>query len=164
MPTPSSEPLRLQVINRIVTVLSAITAGATYWYTPSQVCKRYIHPQEVQGDITYMVSTGSGGQLDLAGMAGASSVYDEDLIISVKGYVRHDSDTVTVLERALHDVRNAIDADARDEVTAGSLGVLTVECRIERGPETDNGYFSLMGLGFFDQEIRCRITGTYGEL
>ena len=160
MPTPST-PLRLQVINRIVAVLQAITTGATYFYTTGQVAKRFIHWSEAKSFPTYMVFTGSGGTVVLSGASGDDSEYTEDFYVSVKGIVKDSVDTVTRLENSIADIRKAIDADSRSSA-AGSLGVLAVETRIEESPETDDGYLSMEGFGFFDQKIRISIAGVIG--
>ncbi len=162
MTTPSTDPLRLQIINRIVAVLQAITAGATYWYTPGAVNKRFTHWSECKSFPTYSVSTASGGKVELSGAAGDDSEYTEDFYVSIKGVVKDSVDTVTRLERALADVRKAIDADSRSGA-AGTLGALGVETRIEESPETDDGYLSLEGFGFFDQKVRVSIAGNIGE-
>jgi hypothetical protein len=158
---PPAIPLRLQAINRIVAVLQAITAGATYFYTPGTVAKRLIHLDECKAFPTYMVFTASGGKVELTGAAGDDSEYTEDFYVSVKGIVKDSVDTVTRLENSIADVRKAIDADSRS-AAAGSLGVLAVETRIEESPETDDGYLSLEGFGFFDQKIRVSIAGVMG--
>lgn len=157
MPTPA-DPKRLQVINRVVTVLQAITAGADYFYTPAQVIKRYLDPGEVKSFPTYAAFSDSGGVIENRGQ----DLYDEDFYINVKGYVADQEDTVTRLECALRDVKRAINEDSKSGA-AGTLGVLAVETRIEEPPETDNGYYSLMGIGFFELRIRVRVAGDYGE-
>ena len=154
-------PLRLQAINRIVTVLQAIAAGGTYFYTPGAVVKRFVHWGECKSFPTYMVFTASGGKVELSGAAGDDSEYTEDFYVSVKGIVKDSIDTVTRLENCIADIRKAIDADSRSGV-AGSLGALAVETRIEESPETDDGYLSLEGFGFFDQKIRVSIAGVMG--
>jgi hypothetical protein len=154
-------PLRLQVINRIVAVLQGISTGATYFYTPGAVIKRFVHWAEVKSFPTYMVFTGSGGTVELSGAAGDASEYTEDFFISIKGWVKDSEDTVTRLENCIADIRKAIDADSRSGA-AGSLGALAVETRIEESPETDDGYLSLEGFGFFDQKIRISIAGVMG--
>jgi len=160
MPVPAT-PLRLQVINRIVAVLQGISTGATYFYTPGAVVKRFVHWAEAVDFPTYMVFTGSGGKVELSGAAGDESEYTEDFYVSVKGIVKDSVDTVTRLENSIADIRKAIDADSRSGA-AGSLGVLAVEVRIEDSPETDDGYLSLEGMGFFDQKIRVSIAGVMG--
>jgi hypothetical protein len=158
---PPAIPLRLQAINRIVAVLQAISAGATYFYTPGAVVKRFVHWGECKSFPTYMVFTASGGKVELSGAAGDDSEYTEDFYVSVKGIVKDSVDTVTRLENCIADIRKAIDADSRSGA-AGSLGVLAVETRIEESPETDDGYLSLEGFGFFDQKIRVSIAGVMG--
>lgn len=160
MATPTT-PLRLQVINRIVAVLQAIAAGATYFYTAGAVTKRLMHLDECKAFPTYMVFTAPGGTVELSGAAGDESEYTEDFFVSVKGIVKDSVDTVTRLENGIADIRKAIDADSRSGA-AGSLGVLAVETRIETAPETDDGYLSLEGFGFFDQKIRVSIAGVMG--
>jgi len=160
MTTPAV-PLRLQIINRIVDVLQGITTGATYFYTPGDVAKRFIHWSEAKSFPTYMVFSAPGGTVELSGAAGDDSEYTEDFFVSVKGIVKDSTDTVTKLERCIADVRKAIDADSRSGA-AGTLGVLAVQTRIEDSPETDDGYLSLEGFGFFDQKVRISIAGVMG--
>jgi len=155
-----TNPLRLKTIDRVVAVLAAIVAGDDYFFTPFEVAKRFKHWNECRGFPTYMVFTDSGGNVDLSG---APDIYDEDFYINVKGYVQDNVDTVTKLEQAIRDVRKAINEDSKS-MAAGSLGAIAVEIRIEKSPDTDNGYLSLEGFGFFDQQIRVKISGGYGEL
>jgi hypothetical protein len=160
--TAPAAPLRLQVIDRIVEVLKGIVSGDTFFYTPGSVNKRFTHWAECKSFPTYSVSAASGGTVVLSGAAGDDSEYTEDFFVSVKGVVKDSVDTVTKVERCLADVRKAIDADSRSGV-AGTLGVLAVETRIEESPETDDGYLSLEGFGFFDQKVRVSIAGAIGE-
>jgi hypothetical protein len=155
-----TNPLRLQVIDRVVAVLAAIVAGSNYFFTPFEVVKRFKHWNECHGFPTYMVFTDSGGAVELSGVP---DLYTENFYVNVKGYVQDNSDTVTKLEQAIRDIRKAIDVDSKS-AAAGSLGALADEVRIEKSPDTDNGYLSLEGFGFFDQQIRVMIEGTYGEL
>lgn len=159
MPSPT-DPKRLQVIDRIVTVLTAITAGANYFYTPYAVQKRFVHWAEAAGFPLYMVFSATGGKVELGG---APDLYDEDFLVSIKGYVQDSTDTVSKMERAIRDIRKAINDDSKSGA-AGSLGAMCVEVAIEEPPETDNGYLSLEGFGFFDQRIRIKIAGDFGEL
>ena len=156
MTTPAAESLRLQVINRIVTVLEAITDGADYWYKPAAVRKQLMAIEECSGYPTYMVFPVSGGPVEAVG----PDLYDEDMEILIKGYVKDESDPVTKVERCLRDIRRAINEDSKSGV-AGTLGVLAVETRIEQSPEVE---FSIDGFGGFDQRIRVKITGAFGEL
>ena len=159
--TAPAVPLRLQIVDRIVDVLQGIVTGDTYFYTPGDVAKRFIHWSECKSFPTYMVFTASGGTVELSGAAGDASEYTEDFFVSVKGIVKDSTDTVTKLERCIADIRKAIDADSRSGA-AGTLGVLAVQTRIEDSPETDDGYLSLEGFGFFDQKVRISIAGVMG--
>ncbi len=165
MPMPSAEPLRLQVIDRVVTVLTAITAGSSYWYTPGQVVKRYIPTEEIQCEVTYSVFAGTGdGQVVLAGAAGDDTEYWEDVFITIQGVVRSDVDTATMVSRCIRDIRKAIDTDSRDKATSGSLGRIAVEARMEKAPITDNAWFAQMNYGRFEIQLRVQTEGTYDEL
>jgi hypothetical protein len=164
VPSPSANPLRLQIIDRVVTVLSAITAGTDYWHTPNQVIKRYVPPEETQCEITYMVMAGKGeGGIVLAGAAGDDTEYHEDVFISIMGTVRSDSDTASMVSKCIRDIRKAIDADSRSGV-AGTLGALAVEARMEKAPITDNGWFEKMNYAQFEITLRVTTEGTYSEL
>lgn len=154
-------PLRLQVINRIVAVLQAITTGTTYFYTPGTVAERLMHLDECKAFPTYMVFTAPGPKPELSGAAGLESEYTEDVFVSIKGIVKDAADTVTRLENSIADIRKAINADSMSGAV-GSLGALAVETSIET-LETDDGYLSLEGFGFFDQKIRVSIAGKIGE-
>lgn len=157
-----TNPLTQQIIERVVTVLAAITTGSNYFYTPADVIKRYVHWREAglsPDNPLYMVFRDSGGVITYIG----ENNYCADYFINVKGYVQDNSDTVTKLERAIRDVCKAINDDSKGE-SAGTLGALAAAVTIEEPPETDNGYLSLEGIGFFDQRIRVRIDGEFGEL
>jgi hypothetical protein len=165
MPTPSALPLRLQIINRVVTALQAITAGANYWFTPTQVVKHYVPIEEIQGAITYMVYAGTGeGQVTLEGVSGPSSFFWEDVFVTIHGTVRADKDTAEIVAKCIRDVRKAIDADAIDKTTAGALGQLTVTCTMFKAPTTDNGWFSKMSFAEFEIQLVAKTEGTYADL
>lgn len=156
MTTPAI-PLRLQILDRLVAVLTAIVAGTDYFYTPIDVVKRLLAIDECSAFPTYMVFPVSGGPIELSG---APDEYDEDMEILIKGYVKDTLDPVTMAERCLRDVRRAINEDSISG-DAGTLGVLAVETRIEASPEME---FSIDGFGAFDQRIRVKITGAFGEI
>jgi len=157
-----TNPLTQQIIERVITVLEDMTAGDDFFYTAFAVIKRYVHWREAKFTASkplYMVFRDSGGVITQIG----ENLYCADYFINVKGYVQDPSDTVTKLERAIRDIRKAINDDSKSE-SAGSLGDLGAAVTIEEPPETDNGYLSLEGFGFFDQRIRIRIDGDFGEL
>jgi hypothetical protein len=159
MSIPTTPP-RLLVLERIVTVLKSIAAGANYFYTP-KVEKRFVHWAEANYFPTYMVFPGSGGRIEIE----STQNYDEDMIVSIKGIVKDSIDPGSVIEKCLCDIRRAIDIDSRSGV-AGTLGALTNEAVFEEGPTTDDGYLSLEGFGFFDQPLRVKIGlgSNYGNL
>jgi len=158
---PSANPLRLQVIDRIVTVLSAITTGSDYFFTPGQVAKRFMHSDEVQAYPCYMVMAGDkGGAITSQGLP---YHHDEIFTVSIKGVISDDADTVTKCEQALRDIRKAIHADSISGA-AGSLGVIAVSVWIVEGPDMDDGFLSLQGFGYFDQKVQVTINGEFGEL
>jgi len=157
-----TDPLTLQIIDRIITVLKAIIAGENYFYTPYAVAKKFTHWQEASMTPTkphYMVFRDSGGSIEFAG----TDLYDEHWYINIKGYVKDNSDTVTKLEKAIRDIRKAINDDSKSAV-AGSLGALGVQTIFEEPPTTDNGYLSSEGFGFFDMRIKVITSGDFGEL
>lgn len=159
MPTPSANPLRLQVIDRIVTVLSAITAGANYWYTPGKVNKGFLLVPDIMAFPCYMVMAGEkGGAIESSGLP---DYYDENFVVSIKGVVKcsKSSDAVDMNEKALADIRKAINTDSVS-TAAGSLGVIATLTWITEGPDMDDGYL-IQNFGFFDQKITVRINETF---
>jgi hypothetical protein len=158
---PSSEPKRLQVIERVITVLRAIVAGPNYWYTPHRVYKKFVHPNDVNHWPVYMVFLDSGGEIAFAGSP--PQEWDENFYINIKGIVQHSKDTVTPLVRTIRDVRTAIYADFIDP-TLGTLHTITEQIKFEEGPETDNGYFSIINKGFWEQRLFVKINGEFSEL
>lgn len=157
-----TDPLSLQIIERIITVLEAIVAGVDFNYTPYSVAKKFVHWEEASVKANrplYMVFRDSGGSIVFAG----TDLYDETWYVSIKGYVKHNSDTVTPLERAIQDIQKAINNDSKSGA-AGSLGALGVQTIFEEPANTDNGYLSSQGFGFFDQRLKIITSGDFGEL
>lgn len=165
MPTPASLPLRVQAIDRVATVLGAITAGSDYWYTPGRIAKLYIPNEEIDCEVTYMIFAGIGeGTIEFAGAGGGvDSLYMEDVFITIQGVVRSDSDTATMVGKCIRDIRKAIDADSCSGV-AGTLGAMFVETRMEKAPITDNGWFANLNYGRFEIQLRVKTEGTYANL
>jgi hypothetical protein len=161
MPSPAALSLRLQVINRIVTVLQAITAGATYWVKPYEVSKRLTLIEDAQDFPYYMVFSGSGGRG--VELQGAPDNYLESFRVIVKGVVQSDTDTVTALEKSLQDIRLAINTDSKSGA-AGSLGVLCVQAVMFGPVETDEGLLSDDGFAYFEQPIDVEIEGDFGTI
>lgn len=162
MPTPSAEPIRLQVINRIIVVLKAITAGSDYWYTPGRVEMRFLQESEITSDVCYAVTVDDkGGPIETAG---APHEYDETFYVTVRGVVAcTEDDYITRRERALCDVRKAINEDTKNG-TAGSLMCIADIVVPADGPEMDDGTAAASGFAFFNQQFSVHIHGDFGEL
>jgi len=157
-----TDPLTLQIINRIITVLKAIVAGDNYFYTPHDVAKKFVHWEQATLSPTkplYMIFRDSGGSIEFSG----TNQYDETWYINIKGYVKDNADTVTKMERAIRDIRKAINDDSKS-AEVGSLGDIAEQTIFETPPETDNGYLSSEGFGFFDMRVKVITSGDFGEL
>jgi len=158
-----ADPKRLKVADRFVTILKNITAGDNYFFTPLEVVKHYVFPEEaacIKDRPVYSVyPEGSGGSFsDKTG-----GVYAEIYPLVVHGIVENPVDTVGDLEKAVRDVRKAVEADSRDE-SSGALGDLCINVSIASPPETDGGVFSGIGRGYFSQEFMIHVSGLVTEL
>lgn len=152
MSTPL-KPLRLQVADRIVAVLSAITVGEMYWKTPGMIVRRHIGEREAVAFPVYGVFFGQGKEPDEI-----NGEYTEEFEIVVKGIVQSHEDLVEAMEHAIADIRRAIDQDARDGATAGALGTLTVFVRLGTSM-TDEGENLSAGFGYFEQRFLVQVAG-----
>jgi len=156
-----TDPLRLQVADRFETVLNAIVAGDDYFYTPHKVAKIPLSYELAKYGNLYEVFTGEDvGSIEITGREN----YDETFYVSVVGTVFDRADLVTKVEKAIRDIRRAIDVDAKSPA-AGSLGAsMTVQVRIDESPAIS--YFSEDKDSFaqFDQKFRVQITGDFGDL
>lgn len=157
---PVTDPLRLQIIDRIVEVLESIQAGAEYFYTPYAIVKRVAHHLDAPGFPYYMVYPDtSPSPAEWAGQ----QLADELMAVTVKGYVDLENDeAATKLEKCLADIRKAVMADQANGGD-GSLNALCLACNIE-GVETDGGLLALEGRGYFDQRFVFRIPLVWGSL
>ncbi len=154
-----NDPIRLQVIDRIVQILKSIQEGDDYFYSPRAVTKGFIaNPQAYP---VYEVLSDSGGEIVYAGR----EEYDETFYVRINGTVQDTGDVVTKLERALRDVRKAINDDSVS-TASGTLGGMStvVQVRIDDPAEIDYGLEASNFFGFFSQRVRVHITGNYGEL
>lgn len=149
--TMPTKPIRLQVIDRIISVLGDITAGSEYFVTPGMVSRRFVGPDGVVSFPVYGVFAGEGQAPEQD-----SGEYRETFDVMVCGVVKSSVDIVTEQEHALADIRQAVDRDSRDVTTIGSLGNLTV--LVELGASsTDRGENIALGLGFLEQHFRIQI-------
>ena len=149
---------RLQVINRVVTVLGAITAGADYNYTPAQVTKGFIAVPT--GYPVYEVLSASGGEIELH----LDQQNTEAFYITVVGKVQGSTDCVTLIENALRDVRKAINEDFKPEAGAGSLGTLATDMRIDTPPDIAYEFEGIGPFNAFAQRVRFQVSGEWGEI
>lgn len=155
MPTPSTNPKRLQVIDRIVTVLKTVAAGSTYWYIPFAVLKRSITLEELRGYPTYVVLPADGGTYEFL----QDQEFDEEFYVTVTGIVRDMADIDTYLEKCISDVRRAVNTDSIN-TASGSLGTLANDVWIDSPPMFD--YFGEIAM--FEQRFKIKISGTYTEI
>jgi len=158
MPT---DPLRLQVLDRFETVLNSIEAGIDYFYTPHKVSQDPIPYEQAKYGPLYQafMAEETTGEIVVSGREN----YDETFYVSVEGVVHSRSKLGAMMEKAIRDVRYAIDQDSKSGV-AGSLGVLGIQVRIDESPEV--AYFSKNKDNFavFEQKFRAQITGDFGDL
>lgn len=148
-----SNPERLKVINRFVTVLSAITAGDTYFFTPYDVEKfRRVRDQVnlPEGKPHYEVVSDVGDS-ELA----ATELSDETMVISVFGMIEHSTDLVGAVEKCREDVINAINADSAPGAGSGSLSELADWPNPPLSPITH--YEPGSNWGIFRQDFKCRV-------
>lgn len=153
-----ADPKLLTIRDRIITVLKAITAGDDYHKTPYDAIARFVHWREAPGYPLYMVYIESTESPEFAG----TELYDQNVIFTVKGYVKNDSDTLKEMLYCITDIREAINIDSKSGV-ASTLGTLTVQTRIQDF-WTDNGYLALEGFGFFELKVAVTVSGDEGEI
>lgn len=158
MALPSADPKRLQVIDRVVSVLKSISAGADYFYTPMEVCKGF--KAALRGYPAYLVLSASGGEI----MQHLDQQLDEAFYVEIRGAVQDVGDVVTPLERALRDVRKALNDDFKPEAGAGSLITLATSMMIDTPPEIDYEFEGQGFFGYFVQRIRFQVSGEFGEI
>lgn len=159
-----TNPKRLRVADRFVTVLEDIRAGDDYFYTPTQVIRRELHEREAQNaspNPIYQVFT-AGGDDSSVEISGVPDGYDEIFNILVVGTIHNYSDPVAAVEKCIRDVRKAINDDTKIG-TSGALGdgSLTVQVRIKESPDIPT---PVNDCGLFIQVFRIQISGDFGEL
>ena len=153
-----SEPLRLTILKRYETVLNAITAGDDYFFTPHKVSKHPISYELAKFGTLYQIYSGDeAGTIDYTV---GHITRDETFFVNIQGIVYDMADLTTKLERALVDIRKALDTDAI-ATAAGTLGQLTDYAKMAESAEM--AYFSIEEDDFalFNQRWINHITGTY---
>jgi len=147
---PSTNPIRLRVADRFVEVLKAIESGSTYWYTPHEVQRNVIPYENAKHGPIYSVFTEGAGPIEIE----SDNNINEMFYIAVDGIVFDRSDPVAVVEKALTDVRLAIDTDSINPA-ANTLGTLCYQVRMDESPEMD--YWE--NYAAFRQRFRIRVGG-----
>lgn len=153
-----SEPLRLTILKRFETVLKAIVAGDDFFFTPHKVSKHPIEYELAKYGPLYQVYSGDeAGPVDYTV---GHLTRDETFYVNIQGIVHDRADLTTKLERALCDIRKALDEDAISS-TAGTLGQLTDYAKMDESAMM--AYFSDEEDDFalFNQKWIIHITGTY---
>jgi len=150
---PSTKPLRLQVVDRFVAILKAITVGSDFWKKPGMVVRRHIGDREAVAFPVYGVFIGQGREPEET-----NGEYVEEFEVIVKGSVQSHTDLVEAMEHSIADIRKAIDKDARDGATVGALGTLTVYVRLGTSL-TDEGENLSAGFGYFEQRFLVQVAG-----
>jgi len=153
-----NDPIRLQVIDRIVTVLRDIQEGDNYFHSPRQVEKGFV--AEPQGYPIYMVRSESGGDIEMHGDA----QFAETFYVSINGRMQEIGDVVSPMERCLRDVRKAIDADFRAGGAADSLIGLATTVQFDTPPDITYDVDATGPFAEFSQRVRITIFGEFGEL
>lgn len=113
MPT---DPIDEQILQAIKTRLSGIAKGATYFFTPGEVSRDWKNFDEVKTFPFYGIIEGT--------LVRAESTYTTVMVtlpVIIVGWVRHETDRRSVLNRAVADLIRAIYIDE----TWGGLALIT---------------------------------------
>lgn len=153
-----NDPKRLKIVDRLVTVLKTIVAGNNYFFTPYEIAKGFI--SSPTGFPVYMVLSETGGGMTEE----LDQQWEETFYVSIRGVVQSTSDVVTPMERAIRDVRKAINDDFKPEAGAGSLITLASSIKIDGPPDIDYGFEGTHFFGYFSQRIKIQIFGEIGEI
>jgi hypothetical protein len=152
------DPKRLQVIDRVVDVLKDITEGTDYFFTARQVAKGFV--AEPIAYPVYMVRSESGGDIEMH----SDAQFSETFYLSISGRVQEIGDVVTPMERALRDVRKAIEADFQPAAGTGSLIEIATAIVFTEPPEIMYDVDATGPFAEFSQRVRITIDGEFGEL
>jgi hypothetical protein len=142
---------RYQVLVRAKEVLSSISAGDDYFFTPGHVEIGIRSIDEVKAFPAYFLSIGTAGEVSEYGSGFTWEAFD----LVVDGWVKGNEDLPLMVEKAISDVRKAIMADY-ENLTSG-LGSIVLTLKIKGGPETDEGALASLGFGFFEQRFMITV-------
>jgi hypothetical protein len=133
------DPIDEQILARVAERLSAIQAGATYFYTPGEVARDWKNWDEVRSWPFYGVIEG-----ELSRAETTMTTVEVTLPVTIVGWVRSDDARRTVLNRACADVIRAIYTDE----SWGGLALITKVTRRATDEAAlvakPHGYFELM--------------------
>ena len=111
-----AEPIDEQILGKVAARLGAITAGATYFYTPGEVARDWKNWDEVRSFPFYGIIEG-----ELSRKEDTYTMVDVILPVTIVGWVKHESTRRSALNRAAADVIRAIYTDE----TWGGLALIT---------------------------------------
>jgi hypothetical protein len=159
-----TDPKTLQVLNRIIEVLAAISPADGFFYPVGEgnVIRGVKAWDEITAfpfDMVYLGPEHSAPEYQMDGLVLKFPT------IQIEAYVdsRGDDDTVTKLIKHLADVQRAINDDTKSGSGAGSLGVIADYAKVGIA-ETDDGMLAGEGLAAFKLSIQCQISGDWGDL
>lgn len=103
MPT---DPIDEQILDKIATRLKALVAGTLYFYTPGEVARDWKNWDEITSFPFYGVIEGRRARpID------TYTKIDAELTVTIVGWVKHEAQRRTVLNRAVADVIRAVYVD-----------------------------------------------------
>jgi hypothetical protein len=148
-----SDPLRLRVIDAVVSALEAIKKENGYYFTPADVSTKAIVFQETLSYPRYSVALESTRVSECA-----YHQLDETMVVTIRGLVKSD-DPVRDILKASQDIRAALEVSA----VSGTLRDLGA---IVNGGEmtTDAGMLSADRFGLFDLRFEILVSGYYDGL
>jgi hypothetical protein len=157
-----ADPKSLQVVDRIVSVLKNVVAGADYFYTlGDNVIRGTQSFREITSfpyDLVYLASDSQEPEHQLDGTV------IKYLSIRVDGYVDGgvEDDSIAMLIKHLRDVERAINEDSKS-TAVGSLGQIADYAHVGQAI-TDEGMMAGDGLAGFSLSVLVAISGEWGEL
>jgi hypothetical protein len=158
------DPKTLQVLNRIIEVLAAISPADGFFYPVGEgnVIRGVKGWDEITSfpfDMVYLGPEHSAPEYQTDGLVLKFPT------VQIEGYVdaRGEDDTITRLIKHLADVQRAVNDDSKPGAGADSLGVIAHYARVGIA-ETDDGMLAGEGKAGFKLSIQCCISGEWGEL
>jgi len=110
------DPIDEQILAKIATRLKMLDAGVTYFYTPGEVARDWKNWDEVTTFPFYGVIEGRRARpID------TYTTVTAELTVTIVGWVKHDQERRTVLNRAIADVIRAVYTDE----SWGGLALIT---------------------------------------